>query len=82
MDAPETNSTEREPRVRRPNTTVEWEGITSERLHELKRSRGAAKGAVTKKRNELMELLINRGGIDKQLITSRLSDLEHVMHGQ
>ena len=46
-------------RVRSENITLDWDGIRSEKLLHLKRSRSSNKGILTRVQNEIKELMTN-----------------------
>ena len=55
----DTNSTEESTRDKRPNVTLDNEGIRHERSLQLRRSRSAAKASITKKIKEITECFSN-----------------------
>jgi len=52
------------PRLRKVNVTLDEEAVRNERILQLKKTRGGFKSALTKKRNELSELLHREKSVD------------------
>lgn len=52
------------PRLRKVNVTLNEEAVRNERILQLKKTRGGFKSALTKKRNELSELLHREKSVD------------------
>ena len=54
--------------------TMDEDGIKSERILQLKKSRSSAKGAVTKKRKELIDLMKDTDNFEQ--VRSKVVELE------
>ena len=61
-------------RKKQTNVTLDQEGIRSEKLSQLKRSRGACKGSVTRKENEILELMNDYENLD--VVRERMTKLD------
>ena len=60
-------------RIRRPNITIDQDGVKYERLRQLKSSRSAAKAVVTRRQNEARETMSTFGDVTD--LEQKLSDL-------
>ena len=65
------------PRIGERNRTLDWDGIDSESLDRLKRTRGAKKGIVTKAQNEIREPMLDFGNIE--LIKRKVQGLKKIL---
>ena len=61
-------------RTRQPNKTIDRSGIEHERILRLKRSRSSAKGVVTRKHGELLELMKDSNNVDQ--VRAKVAELE------
>ena len=61
-------------RTRQPNKTSDRSGIEHERILRLKRSRSSAKGVVTRKHGELLELMKDSNTVDQ--VRVKVAELE------
>ena len=65
------------PRIRQENVTLDWEGIRSEELLQLKKSRSAKKGIITKVQNDVRSLMLDFANVD--LVKSKLQELKGIV---
>ena len=68
MEANSTDATEQtdgSTRDRRPNVTLDYEGIQYENSYRLRKSRSSAKGNVTNKIREVTEFMSTTNGVDE-----------------
>ena len=72
-ESPPTIST----RARLQNVTLDWDGVRSEKLLQLKRSRSAKKGILTKAQNEIKELMLNSNNYD--LVKDRIEEFKQFL---
>ena len=64
-------------RVRLQSITLDWDGIRSENLLQLKRSRSAKKGIHTRVQNEIRELMLNSSNYD--LVNERIEEFKQFL---
>ena len=64
-------------RVRQENITLDWEGVRSEKLLQLKRSRSSKKGILTKTQNEIQRLMLNSNNYD--LVKDRIEEFKQFL---
>lgn len=64
-------------RVRQENTTLDWDGIRSEKLLQLKKSRSSKKGIVTKAQNEIKDMMLNSN--NTELVKGRIEEFKQLM---
>ena len=64
-------------RVRLQNITLDWDGIRSEKLLQLKRSRSSKKGILTRVQNEIKELMLNSSNYD--LVKDRIEEFKQFL---
>ena len=64
-------------RVRLQNITLDWDGIRSENLLQLKRSRSSKKGILTRVQNEIRELMLNSSNYD--LVNERIEEFKQFL---
>ena len=64
-------------RVRLQNITLDWDGIRSEKLLQLKRSRSSKKGILTRIQNEIKELMLNSSNYD--LVKDRIEEFKQFL---
>jgi len=63
-------------RVRLENVTLDWDGVRSEKLRQLKRSR-SSKGILTKAQNEIKGLMLNSNNYN--LVKDRIEEFKHLL---
>ena len=59
-------------RVRLENVTLDWDGVRSEKLLQLKRSRSSKKGILIKAQNEIKGLMLNSNNYN--LVKDRIEE--------
>lgn len=64
-------------RVRLENVTLDWDGVRSEKLLQLKRSRSAKKGILTKAQNEIKGLMLNSNNYN--LVKDRIEEFKQLL---
>ena len=64
-------------RVRKENTTLDWDGIRSEKLLQLKKSRSSKKGIVTKAQNEIKDMMLNSN--NAELVKGRIKEFKQLV---
>ena len=64
-------------RVRLQNITLDWDGIQSEKLLQLKRSRSSKKGTLTRVQNEIKELMLSSSNYD--LVKDRIKEFKQFL---
>ena len=64
-------------RVRLQNVTLDWVGIRSEKLLQLKRRRSSKKGILTKAQNEIKGLMLNSNNYD--LVKDRIEEFKQLL---
>ena len=64
-------------RVRQENTTLDWDGIRSEKLLQLKKSRSSKKGIVTKAQNEIKDMMLN--SYNAELVKGRIEEFKQLV---
>ena len=62
---------------RQPNKTLDRSGVEHERILGLKRSRSSAKGVVTKRQNELLQLMKDSNDVEQ--VRSKVIELESAL---
>jgi len=63
-------------RVRTENVTLDSDGVRSEKLPQLKRSRSAKKGILTKAQNEIKGLILNS---NYDLVKDRIEEFKQLL---
>ena len=66
-------------RVRSENITLDWDGIRSEKLLQLKRSRSSKKGILTRVQNEIKGLMTNSSNFNKIIVKDRMEEFKQFL---
>ena len=61
-------------RIRQENVTLDWDGIRSEKLLKLKKSRSSKKGVITKTQNEIKEMMTDSN--NTELVKDRIEEFK------
>ena len=64
-------------RVRLENVTFDWDGIRSEKLLQLKRSRSSKKGMLTEAQNKIKGLMLNSDNYS--LVRDRIEEFKQLL---
>lgn len=65
-------------RIREPNRMLDWEGINSERLNQLKQTRSAKRGIITKAKNGIRELMLDFANIP--VVNERVEEFKRIVY--
>lgn len=64
-------------RIREPNRMLDWEGINSERLNQLKQTRSTKRGIITKAKNGIRELMLVFANIP--VVNERVEEFKRIV---